>query len=57
MLIFKIMPTGGSETYNSEYFDNVLSAIVNLDESFVFTDQETFYCPHQFSSVQLLSRV
>lgn len=31
--------TGGSETYNSEYFDNVLSAIVNLDESFVFTDQ------------------
>lgn len=31
--------TGGGETYNSEYFDNVLSAIVNLDESFVFTDQ------------------
>lgn len=49
--------TGGTQTYNSTYFDQVLASITNLDNSFVFTDIHGVDAASDASITSLISHI
>lgn len=49
--------TGGAQTYNTTYFDQVLASITNLDNSFVFTDIHGVDAASDASITSLISHI